>query len=401
MKKLAVIAFCVASAVGSAQVVTKTLIAKMDLTAQHTLYDGTKIMLMGFTELMSQPINIPGPTLEFTEGDSVDLSLINMSQSAAHTIHLHGLDVNQANDGVPSLSFEVAHLGTGHYYFRAPHPGTYIYHCHVSSPTHVQAGMYGLVIVRPATLGYTWQNGYAYDSELSWMFAEIDTVWHSNAVIHHVHIPGEVGHPIPDYYPQYFMINGKTETQIPYSGASIFMNKGETVLVRLSNIGNYGNTVRFPQGLTATVISTDGRPIPNAHTLDTLAVLPGERFGVLLEANVDLTDSVAVDYFDLNTGITMNTQWIPANVSGNFNFEELDNPATYLAPNPATESVTINRKSTTPTPFTITSTTGSTVLTGALRGTQTTVLIEHLAPGLYWVSFEENGTLQKLSLLVQ
>ena len=85
--------------------VVKQLFSKIDLEPQFELPDGNKIALMGYTELLGQSISIPGPLLEFGEGDSVTLILNNYSQGAPHTIHLHGLDANQANDGVPELSF--------------------------------------------------------------------------------------------------------------------------------------------------------------------------------------------------------------------------------------------------------------------------------------------------------
>ena len=92
--------------VSMAQQLTTTFIfSKMDITPQHTLWDGSNTMLMGYTSLMNAPIDIPGPILTYTEGDSVELKLRNMSQGASHTIHLHGLDVDQWNDGVPHLSW--------------------------------------------------------------------------------------------------------------------------------------------------------------------------------------------------------------------------------------------------------------------------------------------------------
>ena len=135
MKKIILIFGMITIAfVSMAQQMTNTFIfSKMDIAPQHTLWDGNNTMLMGFTPLMGSPIDIPGPTLRYTEGDSVQLQLRNMSQGASHTIHLHGLDVDQWNDGVPHLSWEVGHNETKSYYFKAPHPGTYLYHCHFTS----------------------------------------------------------------------------------------------------------------------------------------------------------------------------------------------------------------------------------------------------------------------------
>ena len=114
------------------------------------LHDGNITDIFGFAETLGESISLPGPTINITEGDSVQIDFWNVSQGAPHTIHLHGLDVNQENDGVPALSYEVHHMDHGYYKFKAPHPGTYIYHCHVVSTIHVQAGMYGVIIVKPS-----------------------------------------------------------------------------------------------------------------------------------------------------------------------------------------------------------------------------------------------------------
>ena len=310
------------------------LISKIDFQEQYELHDGNLIHLMGYTKLISAPINLPSPTLIFEEGDSVNLSMWNLSQGAPHTIHLHGLDVDQQNDGVPMLSFEIEHDSIGHYYFKAPHPGTYIYHCHVSSVLHVQSGMYGLLIVKPKSdPNLTWENGYAFDSEHAWMMSEIDTNWHHDSIINHPHDPMGMMDPILPYYPQHFLINGMSETQL--DAIPITASVGEKVYMRLANIGYYANEVIFPAGMNAQVIASDGRPLPNVFSSDTVAVYPGERFGVLLEANSEFTDVVQVNYVNLNTQILENTQEVDLAISGFIGLNELEDNALLVYPNPA------------------------------------------------------------------
>ena len=101
-----------------------TLISKIDFQPSHELHDGNQILLMGYSSTIGGSLNLPSPTLEFKENDSIQLDMWNLSQGPPHTIHLHGLDVDQENDGVPALSFSVAHDDTGSYMFKAPHPGT-------------------------------------------------------------------------------------------------------------------------------------------------------------------------------------------------------------------------------------------------------------------------------------
>jgi FtsP/CotA-like multicopper oxidase with cupredoxin domain len=299
------------------QITTTNIFSKMDMGPQHILWDGTNTMLMGFTSLMMTPIDIPGPTLVYTEGDSVELKLRNMSQSASHSIHLHGLDVDQWNDGVPHLSWEVGHNATESYYFKAPHPGTYLYHCHVTSSLHVQAGMYGLLIVKPQNANETWDGGFTFDKEYAWMTSEIDTIWHTDSIINYPHDTTTTLRELPDYNPQYFFVNGRSEHQLLDTNvAAITAKANETVLLRLANIGYFGNRIIFPNQLNAKIISSDGRPLPNIEVSDTLEILPGERYQVLLQSSIEFSDSISVDYFNLNTQNIANTQKVPVSVSG-------------------------------------------------------------------------------------
>lgn len=317
---------------------TVMIISKVDFQEQYELHDGNLIHLMGYTQTLSAPINIPAPTLIFEEGDSVNLNMWNLSQGAPHTIHLHGLDVNQENDGVPHLSFEVVHDDTGSYYFEAPHPGTYLYHCHVTSVLHVQGGMYGLLIVKPKSdPNLTWENGYAFDSEHAWLLSEVDTIWHHDSIVNHPHDPQAMTHTILDYQPQHFVVNGKSESQL--SSQAIVASVGEKVYMRLANIGYYGNRIIFPAGMNAEVIASDGRPIPNPFNSDTVEVYPGERFGVMLEANAEFTDVIQVDYINLNTQTIENTQEVDVTISGFIGLDELENQDLLVYPNPANNEV--------------------------------------------------------------
>lgn len=328
-----------------AQDVTQTIFSKMDIEPQHILWDNTPTMLMGFTAMMGESIDIPGPTLTYFEGDSVELKLRNMSQGAPHTIHLHGLDVDQQNDGVPHLSFDVGHNETKSYFFKAPHPGTYLYHCHVTSALHVQAGMYGLLIVKPNTgINETWDGGYTYDSEYAWMTSEIDLAWHEDSIINHPYDTMSMEFHLPDYNPEYFLVNGRSEQQLAEDGISIIASANEVVLLRLANIGYYGNTYRFPMHLNARIISSDGRPLPEIEFSDSLTILPGERYQVLLQSTYEFEDDIEIEYFNLNTISTTNSQLVPVSISGYFSQVENTIEAINLYPNPSSNNVIFSKE---------------------------------------------------------
>ena len=110
------------------------------------LPDGTPVPIWGYGWVADGFITLPAPLLTYIEGESVQLNFTNPSPES-HTIHLHGLDVDQANDGVPGTSFLVTTGDDATYSFDADYPGTFLYHCHVTTTLHLTMGMYGMVLV--------------------------------------------------------------------------------------------------------------------------------------------------------------------------------------------------------------------------------------------------------------
>ncbi|MDC1203034.1 multicopper oxidase domain-containing protein [Crocinitomicaceae bacterium] len=321
------------------QVVNHQLIARN--LGEKEMHDGVVLRTFGFAQSFSEQPPIPGPTLYANEGDSVVLDLFNVSQGAPHTIHLHGLDVNQENDGVPHLSFEVHHMEHGYYYFVAPHPGTYFYHCHVVSTIHVQAGMYGVFIVKPADgSNITWDGGYPYSQEKLYTMSEMDPLWHEDSVMEHDHDTTQTIHEvsIPEYHPSYFLVNGQSEQQLLEPDIALQTAKEEVSFLRMANIGYLANRVTFPEELNAKIISTDGRPIVNPEISDTLWISPGERYGVLIEPIVDLIDSIEISYVNMNTLTSEEIQYVPVLVSGTNGLNEALIKRTFeLYPNPSAD----------------------------------------------------------------
>jgi len=315
-------------------------------TGEKVLSNNDTIRVFGFAENLGSQPGVPGPTIVANEGDSVHIDVWNVSQGAPHTIHLHGLDVDQQNDGVPHLSFDIPHMDHGFYHFKAPHAGTYLYHCHVASTIHVQAGMYGLIIIRPTDGGNTtWNNGYYYHKEFSFFLSEIDTTWHTDSVLEHDHDTSFAIHyvEIPKFDPQFFLINGFSDQQLAENQVVLNSESGSRNYIRLTNIGYCGTRVILPPSLNAKIIDSDGRPLPEIEYSDTVYVYPGERYGLLTEANEELTDSIEFQYFDLNTGQIKNSQFIPVNIEG-FNSvvdENMDNSPLVVLPNPFADSFII------------------------------------------------------------
>jgi FtsP/CotA-like multicopper oxidase with cupredoxin domain len=93
---------------------------------------------------------LPGPELRVKQGDLVEVTLINKDIDAGVTIHWHGVDVPNAEDGVAGMTQDaVMPQGKHVYRFIAEQAGTYWYHSHQQSSKQVQMGLYGVLIVEP------------------------------------------------------------------------------------------------------------------------------------------------------------------------------------------------------------------------------------------------------------
>ncbi|MBW3583516.1 MAG: multicopper oxidase domain-containing protein, partial [Euryarchaeota archaeon] len=97
--------------------------------------------------------SIPGPEIRLTQGDTLRARLhVTADHQQPHTIHWHGITLPWEMDGVPMMtqSLVVGSDSVYTYEWVAREPGTYWYHCHVEAPAHVDAGMFGALIVEPA-----------------------------------------------------------------------------------------------------------------------------------------------------------------------------------------------------------------------------------------------------------
>jgi len=93
---------------------------------------------------------LPGPELRVKEGELVEVALYNRDVDAGVTIHWHGIDVPNAEDGVAGLTQDAVMPEQLHIYrFVADEAGTYWYHSHHQSSRQVQMGLYGVIIVEP------------------------------------------------------------------------------------------------------------------------------------------------------------------------------------------------------------------------------------------------------------
>ncbi|MDB5055716.1 MAG: mco 1 [Bacilli bacterium] len=92
---------------------------------------------------------LPGPEIRVQQGDRVIVHLKNRLTEGV-TIHWHGVELPNAEDGVAGLTQDsVPPGGEFTYDFIAKLPGTYWYHSHQESNKETTKGLYGTLIVEP------------------------------------------------------------------------------------------------------------------------------------------------------------------------------------------------------------------------------------------------------------
>ena len=100
-------------------------------------------------DVMGMTVNgqIPGPTLEFTEGEYAVIYVHN-NMDVETSIHWHGMLLPNFYDGVPYLSTPPIEPGeTFKYEFAIKQNGTYWYHSHTM--LQEQSGVFGSLVIQP------------------------------------------------------------------------------------------------------------------------------------------------------------------------------------------------------------------------------------------------------------
>lgn len=99
---------------------------------------------------------IPGPRLEAHQGDLVEVTVRNIGIEKGLTIHWHGVNVPNAEDGVAGVTQDaVADGGSYTYRFRVEQVGTFWYHSHQTPAVQIDHGLFGVFVVLPREAAQT------------------------------------------------------------------------------------------------------------------------------------------------------------------------------------------------------------------------------------------------------
>jgi len=256
-------------------------------------------------EVMGMTINdsIPGPILEFTEGEYAVIYVKN-EMSEETSIHWHGLLLPNFFDGVPYLTTPPIEPGhTQKYEFALKQSGTYWYHSHTL--LQEQSGVFGSFVIQPK------EKTFDYDKELVLMLSDwtnenpMDVLrnlkrgneWYGirkgtatplNKVIARGAFGAQLkfwkqrmnGADIADVYYPAFLINGEEKIEYPE------FRPGEKIRLRIINGGASTSFWMTFGGKDPLLISADGidvQPIQKnktfigiAETYDYIVTIPQE-----------------------------------------------------------------------------------------------------------------------------
>jgi FtsP/CotA-like multicopper oxidase with cupredoxin domain len=269
---------------------------------------------------MCNTMQVPGPTLIVTEGQTVTVNLANgLPTSAGNTsILFPGFSLTSTTGGVAGvLTQEAAPGGTVTYSFTAGTPGTRAYYSGTQGDLQVEMGLYGAIIVLPAAVPANCSTGLAasnlaaeahwgesdfrlahaaydhaqscYDREYLFQFSEMDPDIHSQAQVQVAAragcVAGAVGCSLnvatEPYHPAYFLINGRSMPDDmdpnyaveyphqPYNG-NPHMHPGEQVLLRVIGQGRWQHPFH-EHGNHVRILGRDGHLILSATDPNSLA----------------------------------------------------------------------------------------------------------------------------------
>jgi len=308
-------------------------------------------------------MQVPGPTLIVTEGITVTITLTNQLPAAAGntSILFPGFQVTTSGGVAGLLTQEAAPGGTVTYTFVASAAGTHPYYSGTQGDLQIEMGLYGAVVVIPAsipancttgthaddqTVKLHWGEpdfrlaaaaydhpGSCYDREYLFQWAEMDSRIHRQAAAQVAAkgscTAGTMGCSLDvqtePYHPQYFIINGRSMPDLmdpnyaseyphqPYNG-NPHTHPGELLLIRTIGQGRWqhpfhehANHVRILARDGNLELSSTTTPI--SYSTPGATAASGRALAGLLMFNTDTTPGESFDGIFYFTGRGLN--WDP------------------------------------------------------------------------------------------
>jgi manganese oxidase len=201
---------------------------------------------------------VPGPMIRLAIGERAEIRLQN-DLPIATDLHLHGLNVDLASDGVAPYTQDVIEPGDSYTYeYVADEQAVAMFHPHFHSQIGMPNGMFGTILVGDVRLPRGQTVG------LEEIPADLVVSQELPMVLNDAGVIG-------------LSLNGKS-----FPGtAPLVAAKDEWVLVHYYNEGNQVHPMHMHQ-FDQIVVAKDGYPLDFPYTADVVNVAPGERYSVLV-----------------------------------------------------------------------------------------------------------------------
>ncbi len=247
-------------------------------TGTLTMPDAAVIPVWGYADTSGGVAQVPGPALIVNQGDSVTITLHN-DLAEATSLRFEGLGLIPDRTGA-------APGGTAVYTFTASQAGTFLYEAGPvpGAEYQVSMGLYGALIVRPATAGQAFASvDSAYDDEALVVLGEIDPALNASPA----------GFDMRNFKPKYFLVNGKAYPD----ATAIETAAGNRVLLRFVNAGTDIHNMAI-LGLNQKMLSLGGAELPFYQMVNSQYLLPGQTADAIATVPASAIDGTLYPFYD-------------------------------------------------------------------------------------------------------
>ncbi len=254
----------------------------VNITASPDTSNGaTTLNVWGFSAVETLPAGntiVPGTTINVEQGKAVTINIKN-NLTADHNFSF----VNFSANGIPKTTNLIPSGVTNSYTFTPQQSGIYLYSDSLLNGINQSLGLYGVMIVRPATsLGkVAWQGGPSFDKEVTWVIADLDYKNYNQVAINTTTTASDI--ITANYKPNYFLMNGMNGFQAMADPSTTIQGAiGKIVLVRIANAGQYSQSLHF-HGNHFKIISRNGVRLNtnDFESVDTINIKPNQTAMVL------------------------------------------------------------------------------------------------------------------------
>lgn len=209
----------------------------------------------------------PGPEIRVKQGERVRVRFVNELDEPT-SVHWHGIRIDNAMDGVSGLTQEpVSPGGMFEYDFVVPDAGTFWYHAHNKSWSHVARGLYGPLIVEESDL--------VFDRSHDVTLVIDDWRLDDNGVLDVASIGSFMDWSHAGRLGNWVTVDGRSQPRLEFA-------TGELYRIRLINAANARIFHIDPTALGVKILALDGFPLPKTRKPSGgVALAPAQRIDLL------------------------------------------------------------------------------------------------------------------------